>query len=81
MISQSNGTPRAMPCWKRMPRAPMIVSSTYRGMARKNQVYTQETASSTGLSDNRITARITPSSTPKTIDKTVTRIVPFRSPR
>ena len=49
-------------------------------MARKNQVYSQETPRSTGLSDSRITASTTPSATPKIIDRTVTRMVPFQNP-
>src|SRR5918998_1078753 len=49
-------------------------------MARKNQVYSQDTPRRTGLSASRITARMTPSATPKIIASTVTRIVPFQNP-
>src|SRR5918998_1633864 len=49
-------------------------------MARKNQVYSQDTPRRTGLSDSRITARMTPSATPKIIASTVTRMVPFQNP-
>src|SRR5215212_11209408 len=49
-------------------------------MARKNQVYSQETPLRTGLSDSRMMASITPTVTPKIIEKIVTRIVPFQKP-
>ena len=58
----------------------MMTSSTYRGMARKNQVYNHETPLRMGLSDSRMTAKITPKVTPKTIARIVTRMVPFQKP-
>ena len=66
---------------KSTPSAPMIVSSTSRGTARKNHVNAQATPARTGLLDRRITATTTPSVTPISIDPAVPTRVPMTSPR
>src|SRR5215467_5256004 len=53
-------------------------SWTSTGVPRKNQMYTQLDAESSGFADSRMTARITPSAIPIAMDTTVSRIVTCR---
>ena len=54
-----------------MAMLPKSTANTRRGTPRKNHVYSQDTVTSTGFPDRRITARTMPSRMPMIIDSTV----------
>src|SRR5699024_10203256 len=55
----------------KMAMLPKSTANTRRGTPRKNHVYSQDTVTSTGFPDRRITARTMPSRMPMIIDSTV----------